>query len=462
MLVIIPELNSYFYSTVSPTSKSLTSIMHRDPATTSDDDLKKRESEIPSTEDISTTANELQNTTSIESTYEEMLRFALNASGESFRNKKQRKQQSQQHNDSSDNSSDDSSKNSKEIITPHKNDVLSGRGAAVSQHEGNEYFHAVIKTHKLRYIKARPSEKKKLIKKIVELIYNQSPPGRFLKKNAKGSWERITLEQARKKTGQALREDAPKLRKMVANMNQFSPGRDASDAAAFLPPLPMKETNNIFDGVLLDNGISHKEQQFNLHQQISRASQPGMAPSFENVLPNNEERLNMHYGTSTATQPGVSPRIDNHYLGNEQQLNMYHGQNISAQEMVGPRLRNNMLNNEHQFNMNHRPSGATRQMISPRMYSYPTEPSIPFRSDYDTNMERGGRPMFPFQSSSQNQFNDDLNSFRCPPSQFMRVTRHIPPADEPFRAAATANAAVERKRSMDSSGSDNSGKKRRY
>jgi len=58
----------------------------------------------------------------------------------------------------------------------------------------------------------------------------QNPPGRFLKKNfnsesdhghGHGDWECLTLEEAKKKTGQALREDAPKIRKMNV-IHQFA------------------------------------------------------------------------------------------------------------------------------------------------------------------------------------------------------------------------------------------------
>jgi len=106
----------------------------------------------------------------------------------------------------------------KVIPEPHAHDILSGRGATINQHPGNEYYRQLIKSQKLNYIQSSPSAKKNIIRGIVLAVTKlQSPPGRFLKRNGDnggGAYEDIGIEEAKKKTGQALREDAPKIRKM--------------------------------------------------------------------------------------------------------------------------------------------------------------------------------------------------------------------------------------------------------
>lgn len=99
------------------------------------------------------------------------------------------------------------------VLTPNDGDVLSGRGAGVNHHPGNTYYRKLIQSQKLSYINANAPDKKKIIHAIVSTV--QSKSGRFLKRNtASGSWECLTLDEAKKKTGQALREDAPKIKRM--------------------------------------------------------------------------------------------------------------------------------------------------------------------------------------------------------------------------------------------------------
>jgi len=101
------------------------------------------------------------------------------------------------------------------IITPHPNDVISGRGAGANQHPGNVYYRHLIQSQKLNYLSSNPTTKKNMIQGIVDAVKAQSPSGRFLKSDPTTElWHCITLEQARRKTGQSFREDAPKLKKM--------------------------------------------------------------------------------------------------------------------------------------------------------------------------------------------------------------------------------------------------------
>merc|ERR1712038_763112 len=97
------------------------------------------------------------------------------------------------------------------IVKPMDDDILSGRGAGVNLHPGNQFFRSIIQQNKQSYIEGDPGEKKRIIKKIVETVTKH---GRFLKQDPKTElWQPITIDEVRKKTGQALRENAPAIKK---------------------------------------------------------------------------------------------------------------------------------------------------------------------------------------------------------------------------------------------------------
>lgn len=93
------------------------------------------------------------------------------------------------------------------------NDVLSGRGAGISNHPGNIFYRNLVKNHKLEYSQSSLQRKKEIIRFIIDTIHQKS--GRFLSQNPNTKeWETVSDDKVQKKTGQALREDAPKLQKM--------------------------------------------------------------------------------------------------------------------------------------------------------------------------------------------------------------------------------------------------------
>ena len=101
-----------------------------------------------------------------------------------------------------------------QITSPHHHDILSGRGNGANQHPGNIYFRNLITKNKYQYIHTGPSEKKLITKRIVAAIATRNPPGRFLKQNPQTElWEELDTEKVLKKTGQALREKAPELKR---------------------------------------------------------------------------------------------------------------------------------------------------------------------------------------------------------------------------------------------------------
>lgn len=104
------------------------------------------------------------------------------------------------------------------IETPHKHDVLSGRGNFVNYHAGNEYFRSLVREHKVAYVACPKPQKGKYSQLIVDKIRALDPPGRFLKQdNNTKLWYDIGEKKALDKTRQALREGAPELLKEISH-----------------------------------------------------------------------------------------------------------------------------------------------------------------------------------------------------------------------------------------------------
>ena len=82
-------------------------------------------------------------------------------------------------------------------ITVH--DIISGRGASIKKHPGNEHYRQLIKSQKLKYINSAPPVKKGIIRAIVIAVTKlQSPPGRLLKYNEEnGVYEDIGILEAK-------------------------------------------------------------------------------------------------------------------------------------------------------------------------------------------------------------------------------------------------------------------------
>lgn len=102
--------------------------------------------------------------------------------------------------------------------SPHNNDVLCGRGAAITAHPGNAQYRKIIEKNKRAYLSARfKREKRAITQSIVDVVRNLNPPGRFLINDPRaGVWKDIGDEKAREKTGQALRENAQETRRKHA------------------------------------------------------------------------------------------------------------------------------------------------------------------------------------------------------------------------------------------------------
>jgi len=101
----------------------------------------------------------------------------------------------------------------------NNNDVLSGRGGRINNHPGNITFRLVCQDYKHEYLdpRTRKLEKAHVAARLVTQIRSTNPPGRFLKEDQSnpGFFIEIGDHKAWKKAGQALREDAPDVRKEI-------------------------------------------------------------------------------------------------------------------------------------------------------------------------------------------------------------------------------------------------------
>jgi hypothetical protein len=95
-------------------------------------------------------------------------------------------------------------------------DVLCGRGGATNSHSGNRAFRSLVKEHQDEYLRAKKRDKPAVASVIVEDIRDKG--GRFLRRfdtdhTGQVRWVDIGDDRAREKTCQALRENAPALRR---------------------------------------------------------------------------------------------------------------------------------------------------------------------------------------------------------------------------------------------------------
>lgn len=101
------------------------------------------------------------------------------------------------------------------VHIPNPNDVLCGRGGRINAHGGNVNFRKIVLMYKEDYLSksAGKNQKAQIAAHVVTRIRTLNPSGRFLKVDGDtGCWIEMGDEKARKKAGQALREDSAKFR----------------------------------------------------------------------------------------------------------------------------------------------------------------------------------------------------------------------------------------------------------
>lgn len=115
---------------------------------------------------------------------------------------------------------------------PSNQDVLCGRGAPTHLHVGNQYFRDLVAKYQSLYLASRRADKPQIAMKVVRLINARG--GRFLKrvKIERGDlgqfvWKNIGEQRSYEKACQALRENAPELRRRLAAQELASVSSDS-------------------------------------------------------------------------------------------------------------------------------------------------------------------------------------------------------------------------------------------
>ena len=115
-------------------------------------------------------------------------------------------------NDGSDSSSDDGRQHEQQhqleaVEKPNDRDVLCGRGGLTNTHPGNAWYRNLVRANR-PYYRSSPKHGKILVAKaIVNHVFSQNPPCRFLEKlNTNGKWYPVNWKRSVDKTSQALRE----------------------------------------------------------------------------------------------------------------------------------------------------------------------------------------------------------------------------------------------------------------
>lgn len=110
-----------------------------------------------------------------------------------------------------------------DIICPNDNDVIGGRGNGPKNHDGNIAFRNLVQKYKIDYINAYTSkDKRSIVRRIIDEVAQKG--GRFLKKEYDDKamiWKEMDENSIMVKVAQALRENAPDLKRRHASSPQY-------------------------------------------------------------------------------------------------------------------------------------------------------------------------------------------------------------------------------------------------
>lgn len=132
--------------------------------------------------------------------------------------------------------------------TPHPHDVLSGRGGGINAHVGNIAFRDWVKERRNAYTLAESKQQKaRVAQEVIDIVYSQNPPGRFLQKctSSKGDdadgewWVALDKDKVMAKTSQALREGAPQIRAAHGKEKKSDKKKDMTSPS----PSPKRKTS---------------------------------------------------------------------------------------------------------------------------------------------------------------------------------------------------------------------------
>jgi hypothetical protein len=92
------------------------------------------------------------------------------------------------------------------VEKPNDRDILCGRGGLTNTHPGNAWFRTLVRANR-PYYRSSPKHGKILVAKaIINHVFSQNPPCRFLEKSRDGAWFPVDRKRSVDKTSQALRE----------------------------------------------------------------------------------------------------------------------------------------------------------------------------------------------------------------------------------------------------------------
>ena len=176
---------------------------------------------------------------------------------------------------------------------------MCGRGGGSNNHPGNESFRELVNEVKVPYVNCPKREKPLIARRIVEAVRIQTPPGRFLSKDAKGLWNDIGDGKAREKTSQALREGAPIIRDMIVRKpNPKASSSSPANVASVLKEAKKAERFEKEYGVKLPKGTPEKNDGADPIAASAQAAYHANIQASPSV-PNNET-------TTTSMKRGIS------------------------------------------------------------------------------------------------------------------------------------------------------------
>ncbi|KAL7481148.1 hypothetical protein ACHAW6_006826 [Cyclotella cf. meneghiniana] len=121
------------------------------------------------------------------------------------------------------------------VIRPHENDILLGRGGHNHQHSGNEQLREIARSRVNDYSRATKKGKAAISREVLQQVQGMDPPGRFLRKDSvTNAFVEVNKRQAREKVCQTLRDAVSEQRvveRPAAQPNE-SPGSTDAEAQA--------------------------------------------------------------------------------------------------------------------------------------------------------------------------------------------------------------------------------------
>ncbi|KAL3802696.1 hypothetical protein HJC23_012020 [Cyclotella cryptica] len=139
------------------------------------------------------------------------------------------------------------------IIRPHENDILLGRGGHNYQHSGNEQLREIARSRVNDYSRATKKGKAAISREILKQVEGMDPPGRFLRKDSvTNTFVEVRKSEAREKVCQTLRDAVSERREVegpaaangsagIANTEGEANDEEDEEGDIPLPPLPYKE-----------------------------------------------------------------------------------------------------------------------------------------------------------------------------------------------------------------------------